>query len=260
MIEAAKKNGVLLGTLVQRRNYLPCLRIKDAIVQGKIGRPILGQATVLGWRSKEYYQSDPWRGTKEGEGGGVLMTQASHQIDLLNWYLGDIDCIYGLAANYNHPYIEVEDSAAAFIRYKSGAMAVLLASNSQNPALYAKVHIFGSNGGSAGVQTDGGQMFVAGMSEIEEPPVADLWHVPNDPRTLDDLIKEDTEFFNRVDKMIYFHQRHIENFARAILGEEELLSDGSAGRAAVEVCEAIYAISDKPGMIWFSDDHRPSSI
>ena len=126
------------------------------------------------------------------------MTQASHQIDLVNWYMGPIESIYGLSANFNHPYIEVEDSAVAVIKYKNGGLATLLASNSQNPALYGKVHVFGSNGASVGVQTDGGQMFIVGMSEIEEPPVTDLWHIPNDKTPLEQLIKEDSDFFNSV--------------------------------------------------------------
>ncbi len=256
MIKAAKDNNVLLGTLVQRRNYLPCKRIKQAIDNNLIGKPILAQVTMLGFRSKEYYESDPWRGTVAGEGGGVLVTQASHQIDLMNWYLGEIEAIYGLAANFNHPYIEVEDSAVAIIKYKSGALATLLASNSQNPALYGKVHIFGSNGASLGVQTDGGQMFIAGVSEIEEAPVTDMWNVPNSKDTLSELVKIDTDYFNSVDKMIYFHELHIKNFVQAILGNEPLIADGEAGRATVEVCEAIYSISKNPQKIWLSKDNR----
>ena len=255
MIKAAKDNNVLLGTLVQRRNYLPCKRIKDTIDAGKIGKPILAQVTMLGWRSEEYYKSDPWRGTWSGEGGGVLVSQASHQIDLVNWYMGEIESIYGLSANFNHPYIEVEDSAVAVIKYKNGGLATLLASNSQNPALYGKVHIFGSNGSAVGVQTDGGQMFIAGVSEIEEPPVTDIWQVQGNEKNLDELIKEDSDFFNSVDKMIYFHQKHIENFVNAILGTEALCADGEAGRATVEVCEAIYTITKKPDHIWHSKDH-----
>ncbi len=255
MITAARKNGVLLGTLVQRRNYLPCRRIKEIIEAGKIGKPILAEVVILGWRSEEYYKSDPWRGTWKGEGGGLLMTQASHQIDLVNWYLGDIESIYGISANFNHPYIEVEDSAVAVIKYKSGALASLLASNCQNPALYAKVHVFGSNGGAVGVQTDGGQMFIAGVSEIEEPPVTDLWQVPGDATTVDELITEDSIFFKNIDRMIYFHQKHIENFVNAITGSDTLCADGTAGRSTVEVCEAIYTISKNPNMVWRSEDH-----
>lgn len=255
MLKAAKLNKVLLGILVQRRFYKPCMRIHQAIVDGAMGTPILGEAVMFGWRSQEYYNSDPWRGSWSGEGGGVLLSQASHQIDLLNWYMGEIESIQGHFANYNHPFIEVEDSACALIRYKSGAMATLMASNSQNPALYGRVHVFGSNGRSAGVKTDGGAMFIAGVSEIEEPPICDLWTV--DDRVLETLQEEDSSFFMGLDdKMNYFHEQSIANFLAAIAGRETLCADGEAGRATVEICEAIYTMTKSGDPIWRSDEHR----
>ncbi len=261
MIRTANKNHLLLGTLVQRRFYKPCLRIKEAIDNGLIGRPILGEAVMLGWRGREYYDSDPWRGSLTKEGGGVLINQAPHQIDLLNWYMGEIESIQGHVANYNHPYIEVEDSAAAVIRYKSGAMATVLASNSQNPALYGRVHIFGDNGRCAGVQTDGGAMFIAGQSEIEEPPVTDLWTVDDDPQALSRLAREDADYFlSRPDKMIYFHKLSIENFVNAILGKASLMADGLAGRQTVEVFEALYHLTYKNKNIWRSSQHQPATF
>lgn len=261
MIKTAKKHHLLLGTLVQRRFYKPCLRIKKAIEDGFIGKPILGEAVMLGWRGQEYYASDPWRGKLKEEGGGVLINQAPHQIDLLNWYMGDIESIQGHVANYNHPYIEVEDSATAIIRYKSGAMATLLASNSQNPALYGRVHIFGDNGRCAGVQTDGGAMFIAGQSEIEEPPVTDLWTIDDDQNALSRLAKEDADYFlSRPNKMIYFHKLSIENFINAILEKEILMADGLAGRQTVEVFEALYHLTSKNKKIWLSAQHQSSSL
>lgn len=255
MIHAATRNKVLLGTLVQRRFYQPCMRIHKVIDQGLMGRPILGEVVMLGWRSEEYYKSDPWRGTWDGEGGGVLLTQASHQIDLLNWYMGEIESIQGRWANYNHPFIEVEDSACAIVYYKGGGMATLLASNSQDPALYGRVHVFGSNGRTAGVKTDGGAMFIAGVSEIEEPPVADLWTVDNTP--LASLQDSDSKFFMGLeDKMIYFHQVSIGNFLAAVAGQEKLCADGYAGRATVEVCEAVYSLTKKGGGTWISQEHH----
>ena len=255
MIKAARLNKVLLGTLVQRRFYKPCMRIHEALARGKMGSPILGEAVMFGWRSKEYYESDPWRGSWSGEGGRVLLTQASHQIDLLNWYMGEIKSIQGCFANYNHPFIEVEDSACALIKYKSGAMATLMASNSQDPALYGRVHVFGSNGRSAGVKTDGGAMFIAGVSEIEEPPVCDLWTVDDVP--LENLQEEDASFFIGLeDKMNYFHEQSIANFLGAVAGRETLCADGEAGRATVEVCEAVYTLTKKGDPVWISDEHR----
>ena len=124
----------------------------EAIEAGKIGKPVLGMVTMLGWRDKAYYDSDAWRGTWKGEGGGVLVNQAPHQLDLLLWYMGDVDEVYGVWKNLNHPYIEVEDTAVAVVKFKSGAVGNIVVSNSQNPALYGKVHVFGENGAGVGVR------------------------------------------------------------------------------------------------------------
>ena len=95
--------------------------------------------------------------------------------------MGDVDEVYGVWKNLNHPYIEVEDTAVAVVKFKSGAVGNIVVSNSQNPALYGKVHVFGENGAGVGVQTDGGAMFIAGMSTITEPPYNDLWTVEARP-------------------------------------------------------------------------------
>ena len=78
--------------------------------------------------------------------------------------MGEIEELFGFWANLNHPYIEVEDTAVAVLRFKNGALGNIVVSNSQNPALYGRVYVHGSNGASIGVQTDGGAMFIAGMS------------------------------------------------------------------------------------------------
>ena len=85
---AVEKSGVTLSMVCQRRFYEPCVRIHEAIEAGKIGKPIIGTVTMLGWRDQTYYDSDPWRGTWKDEGGGVLVNQAVHQLDLLLWYMG----------------------------------------------------------------------------------------------------------------------------------------------------------------------------
>jgi UDP-N-acetyl-2-amino-2-deoxyglucuronate dehydrogenase len=240
MIEAARRNGVLLGTVCQRRFYAPCMRIKEAIDSNKIGRPILGLVHMLGWRDKAYYDSDPWRGTWADEGGGVLVNQAPHQLDLLLWYMGPVDELYGYWANLNHPYIEVEDTAVAVLKFKNGGLGTIVVSNSQNPALFGKVLIHGENGASVGVQTDGGAMFIAGMSSITEPPINDIWTVPGEEDLLEDWKREDSEFFNSIDSMHYYHERQIEDFINAALKGGRALIDGEDGRRTVEVFTAIY--------------------
>jgi UDP-N-acetyl-2-amino-2-deoxyglucuronate dehydrogenase len=174
ILKAARTGGARVGTVCQRRWYEPCKRIRTAIDEGRIGKPVLGTVAMYGWRDEAYYQSDPWRGKWKEEGGGVLVNQAPHQIDLLQWYMGPVEELFGYWDNFNHPYIEVEDTAAAILRFRGGAVGQIIVSNSQNPALYGRVCVHGSNGASIGVQTDGGAMFIAGMSDIKEPPINHL--------------------------------------------------------------------------------------
>ncbi len=240
MIAAANNANVKLGTICQRRFYPPCQRIRRAIDDGKIGKPILGTVYMLGWRDKEYYESDPWRGSWEFEGGGVLVNQAPHQLDLLQWYMGPIDELYGMWDNLNHPYIEVEDTAAAVIRFKNGAIGNVLVSNSQNPALFGKVMVHGDNGATVGVQTDGGAMFIAGMSNITEPPLNDYWTVPGEEQMLAQWRQEDTDEFNSVNPVEYYHQMQIEDFLSSVIEDSKPLITGEDGRRTVEIFTAIY--------------------
>ena len=98
------------------------MRIREAIDTGKIGNPVLGTIQMLGWRDEAYYKSDAWRGTWADEGGGVLVNQSPHQLDLLLWYMGEIDEVYGVWRNLNHPYIEVDDTALAIVKFKNGGL------------------------------------------------------------------------------------------------------------------------------------------
>ena len=240
MILSMHQARLKLAMISQRRCYEPVKRIKQAIDKGKIGTPILGTVTMLGWRDQKYYDADPWRGTWKEEGGGVLVNQAPHQLDILQWYMGDIDELYGCWGNLNHPYIEVEDTAVAVIRFNNGALGNILVSNSQNPALYGKVHVHGSNGASVGVQTDGGAMFIAGMSTIEEPPVNDMWTVPGEMDMLDQWVKEDSETFRQIDATKYYHGIQIRDFLQAILEDRDPMVTGEEGRKTVEIFTAIY--------------------
>ncbi|QXD31001.1 Gfo/Idh/MocA family protein [Candidatus Pelagisphaera phototrophica] len=240
ILDAVEKSGVKLGMLCQRRFYEPCARVHEAIEAGKIERPILGTVTVLGWRDQDYYDSDSWRGTWKEEGGGVLVNQAVHQLDLLLWYMGPVAEVSGYWGNLNHPSIEVDDTAVASIRFKSGALGQVIVSNSYNPAIHGKVSVLGSNGSLVGVQTDGGAMFIAGMSKIEEPPLNDYWTVPGEESKLPEWIKEDTAQFNRINAMEHYHALNIDDFLEAIIEDREPCVSGQAGRETVELFTAIY--------------------
>jgi UDP-N-acetyl-2-amino-2-deoxyglucuronate dehydrogenase len=240
MIAAAKKNHRKLAVISQRRLYEPVQRIRRAIDDGKLDQPILGTVNMFGWRDQAYYASNAWRGSWEGEGGGVLVNQAPHQIDLLQWFMGPIAELFGFWSNLNHPYIEVEDTALAVIRFKNGALGNIAVSNSQNPALYGKVAVYGKNGASVGVQTDGGAMFIAGMSSILEPPINDMWRVPGEESLLAAWQKRDSDFFMKIDATKYYHQLQTQDFLQAVLHDRTPMVDGEEGRKTVEIFTAIY--------------------
>jgi len=240
MIAAAEKAAVKLGVVSQRRFYPPCQRIRKAIDDGKIGRPVLGTVTMLGWRDQKYYKSDPWRGTWKDEGGGVMVNQAPHQLDLLQWYMGPIEELFGYWDNLNHPYIEVEDTAVMVLRFKNGGLGNIVISNSQNPALYGKVLVMGSNGAAVGVKTDGGAMFIAGQSDIQEPPINDHWTIPGEEELLQKWQQEDGEFFKNIKATEYYHNLQIKDFLTAILENRDPLVTGSQGRKTVEIFTAVY--------------------
>src|SRR5438270_12587665 len=92
--------------------------------------------------------------------------------------------VTGYWANVNHPAVEVDDTAVAVIRFKSGGLGSVVTSLAQRPGIYTKVHVHGSSGASVGVETDRGATFVAGVSEVAEPPLNDLWTVPGEEHLL----------------------------------------------------------------------------
>jgi predicted dehydrogenase len=240
MLAAARRAGVRLGVISQRRFYEPVRRLKAAIDAGKIGTPVLGVFEMFSWRDRAYYESDPWRGKWASEGGGVLVNQSPHQLDLLQWFMGPIDEVSGCWANLNHPYIEVEDTALAMIRFRSGGLGSVVTSVSQKPGLYTRVHVHGSNGASVGVETDRGATFVAGVSSIAEPPLNDLWTVPGEEHLLAEFQAEDRARFAQLDATTHYHALQIQDFLRAVLEGRPPAVTGEEGRVVVELFAAIY--------------------
>ncbi|MFA6844295.1 MAG: Gfo/Idh/MocA family oxidoreductase [Sphaerochaetaceae bacterium] len=241
MLDAALKYHKKLAVVSQRRWYPASQRIKKAIEEGKLGIPMLGEATVLGWRDEKYYLSADWRGKWESEGGGIVINQASHQLDLLHWYLGPVREVFGFWKNINHPYIEVEDTAVGVVLFQSGAMASITLSNSQRPGLYAKVHIHGDSAASVGVQTDGGAMFLPGQEGIIQPPLNDLWTIAGDEDKLKLWEKQDTDYFATIDATWYFFKMQIEDFTRSLLEDKNPACDGLQGLETVKLIEGIYS-------------------
>jgi UDP-N-acetyl-2-amino-2-deoxyglucuronate dehydrogenase len=240
MIRISGRTGKILGVVSQRRFYESSKRIKKVIDDGKIGRPVLGIVYMLSWRDQAYYSSDPWRGKWEEEGGGVLVNQAPHQLDLLQWYMGEPAELFGIWTNVNHPYIEVEDTALAIIKFKNGGIGNIVLSNSQKPGIYTKVHVHGDNGASVGVQTDAGSMFVAGMTGIQEAPYNDIWTIPGEENYPEVWKEQDNAFFSRINPMEYYIQLQVEDFISTINDHRKPFISGEEGRVTVELFTAVY--------------------
>jgi UDP-N-acetyl-2-amino-2-deoxyglucuronate dehydrogenase len=240
MLAASRRAGTRLGVISQRRLYEPVRRMKAAIDAGKIGRPVLGVFQMFSWRDRAYYESDPWRGKWATEGGGVLVNQSPHQLDLLQWFMGEIAEVSGYWANLNHPTIEVDDTALAMIRFESGGLGSIVTSLSQKPGIYTKVHVHGENGASVGVETDRGATFVAGVSEIAEPPLNDLWTIPGEEHLLAGFQEEDRARFRKINATTHYHALQIQDFLRGILEGRPPMVTGEEGRVVVEMFTAIY--------------------
>jgi predicted dehydrogenase len=239
-ISAAAKSGIKLGVISQRRFYEPVLRVKQAIQAGKIGRPVLATVTVMGWRDQAYYQMDPWRGKWASEGGGVMLTQTTHQLDLFQWFMGPIAEVFGYWDNLNHPFVEVEDTAVAVARFVNGGLGTILVSNSQKPGFYGKIHVHGENGASVGVQTEGGSPFVSGVTQYVDPPFNDIWTVPGEESLLKDWQAKDEAYYKTVDIMTHYHRLQVQDFLQSIREDREPAVNGQEGRKHVELFTSIY--------------------
>jgi len=237
-IAAARSAGIKLGVVSQRRWYEPVQRMKEAIDAGKLGKPALAIVTMLGWREPAYYLSDPWRGTWEGEGGGVVVSQAPHYLDLLCWLMGPAAELHAYWDNYNHPGIEVDDTVVASVRFKSGGVGSIVLSNSQRPGLWGKIHIHGSSGASVGAEIDSGSPFISGVTEKMDPPFNDIWTVPGEENCLRVWDKEDRSRPWNV--MTHYHQLQLADFLSAVSENREHLVDGEAERKVVELFTAVY--------------------
>lgn len=183
MVAACDAAGVRLGVLFQRRFWPAAQRLRAAIDDGTLGRPILGHASVLLHRDPSYYSAAAWRGTWATDGGGVLMTQAIHYIDLLQWLMGEVVEVHGHIGTFRHA-IEVEDTAAAVLRFASGALATLSASTAVTPSLGVSIRITGETGATAELSefpegTDGRVTVFARGGTIESEPVHPAGVDPN---------------------------------------------------------------------------------
>src|ERR1700704_4176760 len=146
IIDACAKNKVQLCTIFPSRFGDANLELRKAVTAGRFGRLTLGETTCKWWREQSYYDLGGWKGTQALDGGGALMNQAIHNVDLLLWLMGDVTHIMGFTAMLAHERIEVEDTAVAALTFKSGALGVIQATTSVWPGLPKTIGVHGDQG------------------------------------------------------------------------------------------------------------------
>lgn len=146
LIAACKKSGVKLSCIFQNRFDRASLEVKKAIDAGIFGKPHFGACHVKWYRSSDYYKSAGWRGTWAMDGGGALINQSIHTIDLLLQFMGPVESVSGQCGTFTHEGLEVEDTGAALLRFKSGAIGIIEGTTSAYPGLGTRVDIYGSLG------------------------------------------------------------------------------------------------------------------
>ena len=146
LIKACNDNKVLLSPVAQLRYGETVQIVKKAIAEGRFGTPVLASASVRWYRTPEYYLNGKWRGTWELDGGGALMNQGIHTLDLLLYFNGDVSEISAKSANILHKSIEVEDTVAALLSFKNGSIGYIEASTACAPGFPRRIELSGTQG------------------------------------------------------------------------------------------------------------------
>ncbi|MBU2533573.1 MAG: Gfo/Idh/MocA family oxidoreductase [Alphaproteobacteria bacterium] len=242
MIAVCQVHGVVLAGIFPRRFNEATVALKRAAEAGRFGRIALADATVKWWRPQFYYESAAWRGTRTLDGGGALMNQSIHTIDLLLHIMGDVASVRAEIDLIAHRDIEVEDTGVALVRFRSGALGVIQGSTA----------CWSTNGHPAEIQIcgDGGSVFMADdrfrVWDFKQP-------LPHDEHIRRELgVAESAPGAGAADpKAIDFrwHQRNFEDIVAAIEAGRPPAIDGAEARRAVALIEAIYTSADAGGEI-----------
>jgi len=168
LINTCQEQGVSLAVIYQSRFTPSIMWLKEQLDMGIIGKTFMGDAYIKWFRSQEYYDSGEWRGTFALDGGGVLINQAIHTIDVLQWQMGGVKSLFGQIGTFTHDRLEGEDNAVIALRFKNGAIGTIEGSTSVQPAQARKIEIHGSEG-SAILDGDDAKIFID--DQILTPPM-----------------------------------------------------------------------------------------
>lgn len=224
LIGECERAGVKLGVFFQDRTAPDLAWLRRMIAAGALGKIGLVSAQVKWYRPPEYYASSPWRGTWVLDGGGALMNQGIHTVDLLLWLFGDVQCVSAATRTALH-HIEVEDTVVACLEFVSGAIGTLEVTTAAYPGFARRLELTGTLGTIA-VEQDR-VVSVELREPTPEPP-------PRDEGSANASAKSNVVADPRG------HRRVLEDFIRAVRSGDRPLCDGGDGRRSVELIEAIY--------------------
>jgi len=231
IIEACEENQVKLGVMFQSRFTQGVRKAKQAIEAGRLGRVTLCDAYVKWHRTQEYYGSGGWRGTWALDGGGALMNQSIHTIDLLQWLGGAVESVCAHTRTLAHR-METEDTAVALLTYESGALGVMEGATSAWPGQPSKLEISGDKG-----------------TIVLEDGIITQWQLADaEPGEEDAMLNLESSMGTGASDPLGIsydkHQRQIEEFIAAVREHRPPLVDGVEGRKAVEIIRAIYRAAE----------------
>jgi predicted dehydrogenase len=233
MIAVCAEAGVTLSSIFPRRFNAATNLLRDAVASDRFGRIAFADAYVKWWRPQSYYDSGAWRGTWDLDGGGALMNQSIHTIDLLLHVMGDVATVRGTTRLIAHQGIEVEDTATAMLNFKNGALGVIQGSTAcwSADGHPAEIQISGEHGSV--FMTDDRFRVWEFASETTDDARIRMQHGLNanvagagaaDPKAID----------------FSWHQRNFEDVAAALQAGRQPALDGREGRRAVALITAIY--------------------
>ena len=223
LIDAAKQSKVQLGVIFQDRMKPHIRQLKNWFDQGVLGKPLFVDARVKWYRPPEYYSGSRWRGTQALDGGGALINQGVHTVDLLLWLLGDVARVQARTARQMHK-IEAEDTAVAILEFTSGALGILQATTAAYPGYPRRVEITGTEG--------------TVILEHDRIIAANLRSAPAAAETA--ALDENQSASSAVVSDFRGHQAVIEDFLKAIQENRAPACDGAEGRRSLALIESIY--------------------
>jgi len=235
MLRVQQETGVKLAVISQHRFDAASQQVRQLVDEQAFGRLVLGNALVPWWRSQAYYDSGAWRGTWEMDGGGVLMNQAIHSIDLLQWLMGPVKSIFAYTDTLAHR-METEDVAVAVLRFANGALGTIAATTGAYPGVTTRIEVFGDKG-SAIIENDA--LALLRLARDAKEAVSDYGEAIKQAAAEAEE-KESAAAQNPAALASRSHALQIADMIRALREDRTPLVDGYAGRKPVEIILSIY--------------------